>query len=124
MESFVTEHRTVSWCLTTLERDATQNPISSGLGPFPGSDGHLPLYRWLDSRIFIPLDYAVSLDDRHLRSPPFAINLKETYFAFLDLDDSLDDWNEANRCNYKIIMYPQWRVYRLGSATLQSRELW
>jgi biopolymer transport protein ExbD len=96
-----------------------------GLGLFlVATATYLCTERWLDSRIFIPLDYAVSLDDRHLKSPPFAINLKETYFAFLDLDDSLDDWNEANRCNYKIIMYPQWRVYRLGSATLQSRELW
>src|ERR1700730_10156910 len=45
MEWFVTEHRTLYWCLTTLERDATQNPISSGLELFRGSDRHVPRCR-------------------------------------------------------------------------------
>ena len=36
----------------------------------------------------------------------------------------MDDWYQDNRCNYKTILYPQWRVYRLGSAPAQSRELW
>lgn len=80
--------------------------------------------RWLNSRIFTPLDYSVSLDNRQLESPPFKINLRETYFASLDLDYSVDDWYQDNRCNYKTILYPQWRVYRLGSASAQSRELW
>jgi biopolymer transport protein ExbD len=79
--------------------------------------------RWLHSRIFTPLDYSVSLDNRQLKSPPFEINLRETYFASLDLDYSLDDWYQDNRCNYKTILYPQWRVYRLASAS-HSRGLW
>src|SRR5215469_16255964 len=85
---------------------------------------YLSASHWLDSRIFIPLNYSVSLDTRQLRSPPFEINLRETYFASLDLDDSLDDWYQDNRCNYKTILYPRWRVYRLGPASAQSRELW
>jgi biopolymer transport protein ExbD len=85
---------------------------------------YLAAGRWLNSRIFTPLDYSVSLDNRQLKSPPFEINLRETYFASLDLDYSVDDWDQDNRCNYKTILYPQWRVYRLGSASAQSRELW
>jgi biopolymer transport protein ExbD len=80
--------------------------------------------RWLRSRIFNPLDYSVSLDQRQLKSPPFEINLSETYFASLDLDYSVDDWYQDNRCNYRTILYPQWRVYRLSSDARQLRELW
>jgi biopolymer transport protein ExbD len=80
--------------------------------------------RWLESRIFTPLNHSVSLDNQQLKSPPFEINLRETYFASLDLDYSVDDWYQDNRCNYKTILYPQWRVYRLGSHSAQSRELW
>jgi hypothetical protein len=66
----------------------------------------------------------VSLDNRQLKSPPFEINLRETYFASLDLDYSVDDWDQGRPCNFKTILYPQWRVYRLGSGTAQSSELW
>jgi biopolymer transport protein ExbD len=79
---------------------------------------------WLNSRIFTPLNYPVSLDARQLESPPFQMNLNETYFASLNLDDSADDWYQDNRCNYKTILYPQWRVYKLGSNPGQPRELW
>ena len=80
--------------------------------------------QWLNSRIFAPLDYPVSLDARQLKSPPFQINLRETYFASLDLDYSVDDWDQDNRCNYKTILYPQWRLYKLGSDSAQPRQLW
>lgn len=79
---------------------------------------------WLNSRIFVPLDYAVSLDARHLQSPPFQINLNEIYFASLDLDYSADDWYQDNRCNSRTILYPRWWVYKLGPTLGQSRELW
>jgi biopolymer transport protein ExbD len=79
---------------------------------------------WLNSRIFTPLKYSVSLDTRQLKSPPFQINLRETYSAFLDLDYSADDWAEDGRCNYKTILYPQWSLYKLSSKHNQSRELW
>jgi biopolymer transport protein ExbD len=80
--------------------------------------------RWLDSRIFVPLRYSVSLDNRQLKSEPFEINLSETYGASLELDESVDDYYEDNRCNYKTILYPRWRVYKFSSASAQSRELW
>jgi biopolymer transport protein ExbD len=80
--------------------------------------------RWLDSRIFTPLDYSVSLDDRQLKSPPFEINLRETYFASLRLDYGVDDVYQDNRCDDKTIRYPRWRVYRLRPGSASSRELW
>jgi biopolymer transport protein ExbD len=79
---------------------------------------------WLNTRIFEPLDYPVSLDSSHLQSPPFRINLNETYYASLDLDYTAEDWYQDNRCNYKTILYPKWRVYRLTSNSGQPRELW
>jgi biopolymer transport protein ExbD len=79
---------------------------------------------WLNSRIFTPLEYPVSLEARQLRSPPFQINLRETYSAFLDLDYSVDDWAQDGVCNYKTILYPHWSLYKLSSKRGQSRELW
>lgn len=79
---------------------------------------------WLNSRIFVPLDYAVSLDTRHLQSPPFQVNLNEIYFASLDLDYSADDWYQDNRCNFRTILHPRWWVYKLGPTPGQPRELW
>ena len=58
---------------------------------------------WLNSRIFVPLDYPVSLETRQLKSPPFQINLKETYYLSVDLDYSVDDWDDHKHCNYKIL---------------------
>jgi len=80
--------------------------------------------QWLNSRIFVPLDYRVTLDARHLQSPPFQVNLNETYFASLELDYSADDWNQDNLCNYKTILDPQWRIYRLVSTAGEPRKLW
>ena len=80
--------------------------------------------RWLNSRIFVPLDYPVSLEARQLKSPAFQINLSETYYASLQLDDSVYDWYHDNPCTYKNILYPQWRIYKLGSNSEQPRELW
>ncbi len=80
--------------------------------------------QWLNSRIFVPLDYRVTLDARHLQSPPFQVNLNETYFASLELDYSADDWNQDNRCNDKTILDPQWRIYRLVSSAGEPRKLW
>jgi hypothetical protein len=78
---------------------------------------------WLNSRIFVPLRYPVSLDAYQLKSPVFQINLRETYFVSLDLDYSVDDWDEHNRCTYKNILYPQWRLYKFGSDPAQPRKL-
>jgi hypothetical protein len=79
---------------------------------------------WLSSRIFVPLDYPVSLDAPQLKSPSFQINLSTNYFASLDLDYSVDDWYQDNRCTYKNILYPQWRLYKLGANSAQPRDLW
>jgi biopolymer transport protein ExbD len=79
---------------------------------------------WLNSRIFTPLDSPVSLESRQIKSPPFGINLRETYFVSLHLDYSVDDWYEDGRCNYKNLHVSQWRIYRLGSTPGEPRALW
>jgi biopolymer transport protein ExbD len=79
--------------------------------------------RWVDSRIFTPLELQVALDDPHLKTPAFEINLKETYSVWLDVDYSENDYYEKQSCNKKAIQYSRWRVYRLGSAGTDSRVL-
>jgi hypothetical protein len=73
---------------------------------------------WLNTRIFDPLDYPVSLDTRHLQSPPFQINLNESYFVFLRLNEGPDGWSHDYRLD------SQWRVYRFGRGPTRPRELW
>jgi biopolymer transport protein ExbD len=86
---------------------------------------YLPTGYWLNTRIFVPLDYPVSLDTGHLQSPPFEINLSETYYAILGLDFSAGDWDEHVLCNFKTIhLHRQWRVYKLSNDPARPRELW
>lgn len=79
--------------------------------------------RWLNSRIFTPLDQSVTLDDPHLRPPPFEVNLNETYAVSLEMDSSIEDAYEDLRCNFRAIEGSEWRLYRLGPAGTDSREL-
>ena len=79
--------------------------------------------RWVDSRIFTPLELEVQLDDPHLKTPPFEINLRETYSVWLDVDYSVNDDYENQPCNKKAIRHSRWRVYRLGSGETDSRVL-
>jgi biopolymer transport protein ExbD len=79
---------------------------------------------WLKTRIFVPLDVPVNLDTSQLKSPPFQINLRETYFVALWLDYSADDGYADGRCNDSALLGSQWRVYRLSSKPDQPRRLW
>ena len=65
---------------------------------------------WLKTRIFVPLDVPVNLDTRQLKSPPFQINMRETYFVALWLDYSVDDWYDDDRCNDRALLASQSRV--------------
>jgi biopolymer transport protein ExbD len=91
---------------------------------FFGLAVYISTNHWLNSRIFVPLRYPVSLDAHQFKSPLFQINLRETYFVSLDLDYSVDDWDEHNRCTYKNILYPQWCLYKFGSDPAQPRKLY
>jgi biopolymer transport protein ExbD len=79
---------------------------------------------WLKTRVFVPLDVPVNLDTRQLKLPPFQINLRETYFVALWLDDSVDDGYDDGRCNDRALLGSQWRVYRLSSKPELPRRLW
>jgi hypothetical protein len=54
--------------------------------------------------------FPVNLDTRQLKSPPFQINMRETYFVALWLDYSVDDWYDDDRCNDRALLGSQWRV--------------
>jgi biopolymer transport protein ExbD len=79
---------------------------------------------WLKTRNFAPLDLPVTLQTRQLKSPPFQINLRETYFVALWLDHSIEDGYDDGRCNDSALHGSQWRVYRLGAKPDQPRRLW
>jgi biopolymer transport protein ExbD len=79
---------------------------------------------WLKSRIFVPLNVPVTLDTRQIKSPPFQVNLRGTYFVALWLDYSVDDGYDDGRCNDRAFLGSQWRVYRLSPKPGQPRRLW
>lgn len=79
---------------------------------------------WLNSRIFTPLDYPVSLESRQIKSPPFLINLRDEYFVSLHLDDATNNWEEAQHCNESNLLGSEWRIYKLSSKAAQPRVLW
>src|ERR1700687_12452 len=122
MEPFNAEHRLVHWCLTTLRVMPPKILVRLGLAfLFVAVAIYISSGYWLKSLIFTSLDYRVSLASRQIKSPPFQINLDETYFVSLHLDDSADDWYDDGRCNYKSVNASEWQVYRLS---LKPRELW
>ena len=85
---------------------------------------YLSSERWLKTRNFVPLDVPVSLDTRQIKSPPFEINLRNTYFVALQMDSNVDDWYSDGRCNDRALLGSRWRVYSLSAKSGQQRRLW
>src|ERR1044071_6347459 len=73
---------------------------------------------WLNTRIFDPLNYSVTLETRHIQSIPFHINLNATYYVSLRLNEGDGDWSRDYRLD------SEWRVYRFGRGPTRPRELW
>ena len=80
--------------------------------------------RWIDTRIFTPLDFNVTLDDPHLKTPAFEINLKEEYSVWLEPRSESWEWYEDTPCSYRAVNGSRWRIYKLGSDAGHPRELW
>lgn len=77
---------------------------------------------WLRTRIFVPLDVPVTFDSPQIKSPPFEINLRESYYVSLLLEDRSDDWRPDASCSGWSFLVSEWRAYRLAKSG--RRELW
>ncbi|HEY4816763.1 MAG TPA: biopolymer transporter ExbD [Candidatus Acidoferrum sp.] len=77
---------------------------------------------WIQTRTFNPVDMPVSLEHGPIRTREFGINLRETYWMSIQIDDSADDHYDDGRCSSKNLGGNHWRVFRIHSGS--ERELW
>jgi len=81
--------------------------------------------RWVRTRTFDPVDMPVTLEAGQIRSGKFEINLRETYWISIQIDDRLDDYNSNDgRCSYKNLGTTHWRVFRIHQGAGAERQLW
>jgi biopolymer transport protein ExbD len=79
---------------------------------------------WIQTRTFDPVDMSVSLDAGQIRSGEFEINLRETYWVSIHIDDSVDDYQNDGRCSFRNLGSKRWRVFQLNPGSVKGRELW
>jgi biopolymer transport protein ExbD len=85
-----------------------------GLGLFLlGGVAFTTVQRWMDTRIFVPVDMPVSLAAGHIRTGPFRINLKGGYLIQIDTGQW---WQVDPQCVSYNILRTQWVLYRQGKV--------
>ena len=67
--------------------------------------------RWIDTRIFMPVDIPVSLAAGHIRTGPFRINVEQGYSIWIDFDQST--YFNAMCSSYSTLK-TTWTLYRDG----------
>lgn len=65
--------------------------------------------RWIDTRIFVPVDIPVSLAAGHIRTGPFRINVEQGYSIWIDFDQSTY-FNPM--CSSYSVLKSTWTLYR------------
>src|SRR5882762_9344256 len=80
--------------------------------------------RWVQTRTFDPVDMPISLEAGQIRSGEFEINLRETYWVSIHIDDSLDDYYNDDRCSFRNLGSKRLRVFRMNPRSATGRELW
>jgi biopolymer transport protein ExbD len=79
---------------------------------------------WLRTRMFAPVDVAISLGAGQIESGEFEINLREDYSVYVAVDFSVDDYY-PERCHSERLYEASWNVYRIGDGErAKKRELW
>jgi hypothetical protein len=78
---------------------------------------------WLRTRVFVPVDRAISLGAGRVETEEFEINLREDYWVYVAVDYSVDDYY-PERCHTGKLDGAQWKVYRIGGEPAKKRELW
>ena len=74
--------------------------------------------RWIDTRIFEPVDMPVALTAGHIRTGPFRINVEQGYSIWIDFDQStyVDPMCSASFLKTTWILYRDRRVYTQWDA--------
>jgi hypothetical protein len=72
--------------------------------------------RWIDTRIFVPVDIPVSLVAGHIRTGPFRINVEQGYSIWIDFDQSTY-FNPM--CSSFSVLKSTWTLYRDGRVYTQ-----
>ncbi|MGC1647549.1 MAG: biopolymer transporter ExbD [Candidatus Sulfotelmatobacter sp.] len=72
--------------------------------------------RWIDTRIFVPVDIPVSLTAGHIRTGPFRINVEQGYSIWIDFDQSTY-FNPM--CSSYSTLKTTWTLYRDGRVQTQ-----
>ena len=72
--------------------------------------------RWIDTRIFVPVDIPVSLAAGHIRTGPFRINVEQGYSIWIDFDQSTY-FNPM--CSSYSTLKTTWTLYRDGRVQTQ-----
>jgi biopolymer transport protein ExbD len=79
---------------------------------------------WLKTRVFAPVDQAISLEAGQIESGEFEINLRADYSVYVAVDYSVDDYY-PERCHSEKLDGARWKVYRIGGGEqAKKRELW
>ena len=72
--------------------------------------------RWIDTRIFVPVDIPVSLAAGHIRTGPFRINVEQGYSIWIDFDQKTY-FNPM--CSSYSTLKTTWTLYRDGRVQTQ-----
>jgi len=72
--------------------------------------------RWIDSRIFVPVDIPVSLASGRIRTGPFRINVEQGYSIWIDFDQRTY-FNPM--CSSYSLLKTTWTLYRDGRVYTQ-----
>jgi biopolymer transport protein ExbD len=72
--------------------------------------------RWIDTRIFMPVDIPVSLAAGHIQTGPFRINVEQRYSIWIDFDQSTY-FNPM--CSSYSTLKTTWTLYRDGRVQTQ-----
>jgi biopolymer transport protein ExbD len=72
--------------------------------------------RWIDTRIFMPVDIPVSLAAGHIRTGRFRINVEQGYSIWIDFDQSTY-FNPT--CSSYSTLKTTWTLYRDGRVQMQ-----
>ncbi len=81
-----------------------------------GLAGFVIVKRWIDTRIFVPVDIPVSLAAGHIRTGPFRINVEQGYEIWIDFDQSTY-FNPM--CSSYSFLKTTWTLYRDGRVYAQ-----
>lgn len=72
--------------------------------------------RWIDTRIFVPVDIPVSLAAGHIQTGPFRINVEQGYSIWIDFDQRTY-FNPM--CSSYSVLQSTWTLYRDGRVYTQ-----